>query len=64
MAKLKIPNRLLSRKLWCAIVASFVAFGNSYWKWNLTPDQVFEIMLPLLAYLGVEGIADIAERNK
>jgi len=47
-----------SRKLWLSIVGAFVAFGNSMWEWGLTIDQVWLILIPLLAYIGVEGLRD------
>jgi hypothetical protein len=57
-----ILKSFLSRKFICALVASIVAFGNSMWDWGLTPEQVLTVIAPLLAYIGIEGIADIKER--
>ena len=52
-------SRLSSRKFILALVAAFVAFGNSAWDWGMTPEQVTAIVLPLLAYIGVEGVKDV-----
>jgi len=51
-----------SRKLWVALIGAAVAFGNSYWDWGMSVEQIMTIIAPLLAYIGVEGIADIKER--
>ena len=63
MAKFKIPNRLTSRKLWLAIIASAVAFGNSYWDWGMDAQAVWTILAPLLAYIGVEGVTDMVRAD-
>ena len=59
---MKIPQQLKSRKLWLAIIAAVVAFGNAMWQWGLTEEQVWSVILPLLAFVGIEGAADIKER--
>lgn len=59
---MKIPAALKSRKLWLAVVGAAVAFGNAMWDWGLSNDQVWSVIAPLLAYIGVEGIADIKQR--
>lgn len=56
-------EQLKSRKLWLALIASGVAFGNAYFDWKLTSDQVWMIVTPLLAYIGVEGTRDVIEAN-
>lgn len=48
-----------SRKLWLAIIASLVAFSNAFWGLGFTSEQVWEFLIPVLAYIGVEGIRDI-----
>lgn len=58
---MKIPVQLKSRKLWLAIIAATVAFGNSFFNWGLTTEQVITTIAPLLAYIGVEGAKDIKE---
>lgn len=59
MAAITIPEKLKSRKLWLALLASVIAFGNAMWDWGLKPEQVWPIIVPLLAYIGVEGTADV-----
>ena len=56
---MKIPQPLKSRKLWLALIAGFIAFGNSFWGWGLKEEQVWMVIAPLLAYIGVEGVKDI-----
>jgi len=51
-----------SRKLWLAIVGAAVAFSNAYWSLGFTTDQVWLFLAPILAYIGVEGVADIKGR--
>ena len=48
-----------SRKLWLALVGAAVTFGNMMWDWGMTNEQAWLILLPLLAYIGVEGVRDI-----
>lgn len=55
-------NRLKSRKLWLAVLAAGVAFGNSMFDWGLKLEEVVAIITPLLAFISLEGIADIKER--
>ena len=50
---------LLSRKLILAVAGAVVAFGNSFWDWGLTNEQVMAVLIPLLAFVGVEAIRDI-----
>ena len=60
---MKVPAQLKSRKLWLAIIAAVVAFGNAMFEWGLSTEQVITVITPLLAYMGVEGIADVKERG-
>ena len=55
---------LLSRKFLLAVVAAFVAFGNSYFDWGLSTEQVWGVVVPLLAFIGIEGAGDMIERSK
>lgn len=55
---------LLSRKFILAGLASIVAFINSTFNLGITQDQFVFFMMPILAYIIVEGIADIFERAK
>ena len=53
---------LLSRKFILSIIAAFVAFGNSFWGWDLSVEQVASIIIPLLGFVIVEGVGDVVER--
>ena len=55
-------SKLKSRKLLVALVAAFVAFGNNLWGWGLSESEVWAVLTPLLAFIGVEGAADLKER--
>lgn len=57
-------SSLLSRKLIVSLIGAVVVFGNAYWNWGLTTDQVMTFLTPLLAYVGFEGFADIKSRTK
>ncbi len=59
-----VPNQLKSRKLWLSLVAAFVSFGNGMWDWGLSNEEVGAVVLPLIAYIGVQGVADTAEIMK
>lgn len=59
---MKIPVQLKSRKLWLAIIAAVVAFGNGMFEWGLSTEQVITVIAPLLTYIGIEGAADLKER--
>ena len=63
MIKLKVPEKLKSRKFWLALVAAFVAFANSYWDLGFSQDQVWAVIIPLLAYIGIEGLVDITKEG-
>jgi len=54
----QLAIRLTSRKFILALVGALVAFGNSFWGWDLTTTEVWSILAPLLAYIGVEGVND------
>ena len=60
---MKIPVQLRSRKLWLAIIAALVAFGNAMFEWGLTTEQVLTVITPLLTYIGVEGWGDAQGRG-
>lgn len=61
--KKSIINGLHSRKLWLALIAGFIAFGNGLWGWGLTTGQVWTVIAPLLSFIGVEGVKDITSTN-
>ena len=53
---------LKSRKLILAVVGAVIPFGNAVGWWTLDTNQVWQILTPLLAFIGVEGVADIKSR--
>ena len=53
---------LKSRKLILAVVGAIVPFGNAMGWWTLTTDQVWQVLTPILAFIGVEGAADLKSR--
>jgi hypothetical protein len=55
----RFGNSLLSRKFVLAVAGGTVAFGNAYWDWGLTVEEVMSVIVPLLAYIGVEGWRDV-----
>lgn len=57
-------SRLSSRKFIVALIAAFVAFGNSVWDWKMSQEQVWSVIMPLLAFLGIEGAGDWIKRYK
>lgn len=61
---MSVPTQLKSRKLWLAVIAAVVAFGNAMFDWGLTTEQIWSVLAPLLAYIGVEGVADIKGRGE
>lgn len=64
MEKIKtFLQSLLSRKLIAASIAAFVAFGNTMYDWGLTNDEVWSVITPLMAYIGIEGAADYKSRK-
>jgi len=52
---------LLSRKFLLAVVAAVVVFGNKFWGWGLSEQDVWTVLTPILAYIGVEGAKDFKE---
>lgn len=60
---MSIPEKLKSRKFWLALIAALVVFLNRMWDLGLTEQELILVVAPLLAYIGVEGIADIKERK-
>ena len=59
MKKLKLFLwSLLSRKFLLALIGGFVAFGNSYYDWGLSTEEVWATVAPFLAFIGMEGYKD------
>jgi hypothetical protein len=60
--KSSILEKLKSRKLWATIVGVSYAICSVYYpEWQSVLPQVWTI---IAGYIGVEGVADIIERNK
>ena len=59
----KFADSLLTRKFLLALVGAVVVFGNAFWNWGISDDQVWQILTPVLAFIGVEGAADLKERG-
>lgn len=51
--------RLTSRKFILAVAAMVVAFGNGYFDWGLDVKDVLALVASALAYIGIEGAADL-----
>ena len=66
--KLKdLLTKVSSRKFLLALVSAFIAFGNSLWDWGISESELWGILVPVLAFMGVEGILDykrISKSNK
>lgn len=59
----KFADSLLTRKFLLALVGAVVVFGNAFWNWGISDDQAWQILTPVLAFIGVEGAADLKERG-
>lgn len=55
-------KRFTSRKFLFALVSAIIVFGNALWDWGLQPEEVWAFLLPILTFIGIEGVADVAER--
>lgn len=55
-------KRFASRKFIASLVGAIVVFGNGVGWWKLDTTEVWQVLAPLLAYIGVEGVADLKER--
>jgi len=56
-------KRFTSRKFILAVVAAVVAFGNAFFEWGITVEQVWTIISPLIGFIVVEGVGDAMERK-
>ena len=64
MDKLKqLVKSILTRKFLLAVVSASVVFSNHMWNLGLTEDQIWAVLTPVLAFIGLEGIADIKSRQ-
>lgn len=59
----QFASSLLTRKFLLAFVAAIVVFGNAMWNWGISEEQVWQILTPILAFIGAEGWADAKERG-
>ena len=57
-------SRFTSRKFVLVVLSSVVTMGNHFFNWGLDINELFTILTPLLAYIGIEGVRDVAEANK
>lgn len=55
--------RCTSRKFLLALIAAVVAFGNAAWDWGLTQDDLWAVLIPILTFIGVEGLKDFKTAN-
>lgn len=58
-----LKGRFTSRKFLLALLAAIITFGNKYWDWGLSYEEVFLTISGLLAFIGFEGVADITREN-
>lgn len=55
-------TRLSSRKFLLTVLAVITAFSVAIQDGTITAAEVWTILTPILAYLGVEGAGDVAAR--
>ncbi len=58
----ELVGRLTSRKLWAAIAASVTAYELAGMDGLYSVAEILTIIGPLVAFIGVEGVADTAGR--
>jgi len=70
MSKVNVKERvlfflmsLLSRKFLVALATAFLLYNNALVDNVVSPDEMLAVIAPLMAFLGIEGIADIKERS-
>jgi hypothetical protein len=54
--------RLSSRKFLLAVIAAITAYGVAIQDSTITQAEVWTILTPILAFIGVEGAADAVTR--
>lgn len=57
-------ERFKSRKFILAVVSGLVVFLNHAFDFGLSIEEVAFIVFSLLSFVGVEGMADYAERGR
>lgn len=64
MERLKqFASSMLTRKFLLSLVAAVVVFGNAMWNWGISEEQVWQMLIPILSFIGVEGAADFKQRQ-
>jgi hypothetical protein len=56
--------RFTSRKFLLTLAASIAALTAGMQDGILTQPEVWAVITPILAFIGIEGAADVAGRNK
>lgn len=59
-----LASRLTSRKFWVAIAASIAAYTFAMQDGVISPNETWQIIIPILAYLGVNGATEVVKANK
>lgn len=57
-------DRLKSRKFILAVAASAIALANSTFNLGINEEQMLTTISPMLAFIGIEGLADAFDRGK
>lgn len=60
--KIKISPRLLSRKLWLAILSAVFPVFNETFEWGLEPEMVVQAITGLWLFIIAEGVGDAVGR--
>ncbi len=51
-------RKLMSRKLWLAIVAALIPILNEHFGWQIPTDALLAVLAPILAYILGEAYVD------
>ena len=58
---MKMPEFMRSKKWWMAILGAFVPLANEVFGWGLSVEQVATVVLPFVAYIAGQGLADFGK---
>jgi len=61
---MSIPDKLKSRKFILAVVTALLIIANEGLNLNIPEDAVIKIVQLVIAYIGIEGVADAVSRAK
>jgi len=61
---MSIPDKLKSRKFILAVVTALLIIANEGLNLNIPEDAVLKIVQLVIAYIGIEGVADTVSRIK